>query len=384
MKPIHIFKPGRHTAMGGATLSFSEADLAASAAAYDPALHEAPLVVGHPKDNAPAYGWVKRLGFAEAGGLVAEPDQVDTAFAEMVANGRFKKISASFYSPDAPANPKPGVYYLRHVGFLGAQPPAVKGLRPVEFAASDEAGVVEFGGWDDKQNASLWRRMREWILSQFGQEAADLAAPGWMVDDLQAAAVAPEPVASGINNNFSEVTVSPSNQTPPSTAKPNADELQVREQQLAEREAAISAREASFAEREAAMSAAEKAARRAGFEKFLDARIAAGQVLPKDRQRLVAFMETVADAKVLEFAEGEATPTETSAVQVLQELLTAMPQQVSFGEHARGEPAAHTVDADDPAAIAKAALEFQEAERTAGRVVSIELATQHVLDSRAA
>ncbi len=142
-KPLHIFKPGRHTAMSGAVLAFSESDLAASAAAYDPALHEAPIVVGHPVLDAPAYGWVKSVSFA-ADGLQAEPHQVDAAFAEMVAAGRFKKISASFFPPDAPSNPVPGVYYLRHVGFLGAQPPAVKGLRAPSFAEGEGAVTLEF------------------------------------------------------------------------------------------------------------------------------------------------------------------------------------------------------------------------------------------------
>jgi hypothetical protein len=142
-QPLHIFRPGRHTAMSGATLDFSAADLAASAAAYDPAKHEAPLVVGHPAVDAPAYGWVKAL-FA-APDLEAEPHQVDAAFAAMVDAGRFKKISASFFMPTAPGNPVPGVYYLRHVGFLGAAAPAVKGLRSPEFAA-DEGGIetIEF------------------------------------------------------------------------------------------------------------------------------------------------------------------------------------------------------------------------------------------------
>lgn len=49
MKPIHIFKPGKHVAMSGVSLNFSESDLAATVRAYDPALHEAPLVLGHPK-----------------------------------------------------------------------------------------------------------------------------------------------------------------------------------------------------------------------------------------------------------------------------------------------------------------------------------------------
>ena len=105
-------------------------------------MHEAPIVIGHPSDNAPAYGWVSGLSFDEGAGLEAEPAQVEAQFAEMVADGRFKKVSASFYTPESASNPAPGVYYLRHVGFLGAQPPAVKGLKPVAFAEDDE-GVVE-------------------------------------------------------------------------------------------------------------------------------------------------------------------------------------------------------------------------------------------------
>lgn len=126
MKAINIFKTGTHTSMGGAELNFSEADLQAVATSYDPKLHEAPIVVGHPKSDDPAFGWVKGVTF-EDGNLYAEPHQVDEAFAEMVADGKFKKVSAAFYAPGSANNPTPGSYHLRHVGFLGAQPPAVKG-----------------------------------------------------------------------------------------------------------------------------------------------------------------------------------------------------------------------------------------------------------------
>ncbi|AHL34737.1 peptidase [Pseudomonas brassicacearum] len=142
MNPLHIFKPGTHTAQCGTTYNFTEADLAATVAAYNPTLHEAPLVIGHPQHDAPAAGWVKSLS-ATAHGLIAEPQQIDASFAEQIAKGSYKKISASFYHPTAANNPVPGVYYLRHVGFLGAQPPAVKGLRPIELAEG-EPGVIEF------------------------------------------------------------------------------------------------------------------------------------------------------------------------------------------------------------------------------------------------
>lgn len=141
MRPIQIFKAGTHTASSGQTLTFSAADLAATAAAYDPAKFEAPLVVGHPALDAPAYGWVKALAVGE-GALEAIPEQIDPQFAELVNAGRYKKISAAFFTPTAPGNPVPGVYSLRHVGFLGAAAPAVKGLRSPAFSSLEE-GVIE-------------------------------------------------------------------------------------------------------------------------------------------------------------------------------------------------------------------------------------------------
>ncbi|MBF0186018.1 MAG: hypothetical protein HQM06_16735, partial [Magnetococcales bacterium] len=56
--------------------------------------------------------------------------------------GRFKKISASFYPPDSPNNPTPGLFALRHIAFLGAQPPAIKGLPDAKFA--DDGPHIEF------------------------------------------------------------------------------------------------------------------------------------------------------------------------------------------------------------------------------------------------
>ncbi|WP_276681204.1 hypothetical protein [Thalassolituus oleivorans] len=143
---IHLFKPGTHIDMGGQQIDFSESDLTASVNAYDPELHEAPLVIGHPEHDAPAYGWVRAMKMA-ADGPEAIPHQVNADFAEMHKTGAFKKVSASFYTPTSPHNPVPGVYYLRHVAFLGAQPPAIKGLRAPQlanFSEADECITVEF------------------------------------------------------------------------------------------------------------------------------------------------------------------------------------------------------------------------------------------------
>ena len=55
-KRIKIFKSGTQTTAAGQTIEFSDADLIACAAAYDPSASEAPIVIGHPKTDAPAYG----------------------------------------------------------------------------------------------------------------------------------------------------------------------------------------------------------------------------------------------------------------------------------------------------------------------------------------
>ncbi len=134
MKPFEIFRTGTHTSLNGQTKDFSETDLDTIASSYDPQQHEAPIVIGHPETNAPAYGWIdklKRVGDR----LIAFPKQVSNEFAELVKTGAFKKRSISI-TPDL---------QLNHVGFLGAAAPAVKGLKDVEFAENiDEQEYASF------------------------------------------------------------------------------------------------------------------------------------------------------------------------------------------------------------------------------------------------
>lgn len=139
--PLQIFTAGKRTDANGITVDFSEATLAKIAAIYDPKLHEAPMVLGHPKHDDPAYGWAAALSVSGRQ-LEATPTQVDPQFAEWVDAGRYKKISASFYLPGSSHHPIPDsdVPYLRHIGFLGAMPPAVKGMKAIEFA-EEEDGV---------------------------------------------------------------------------------------------------------------------------------------------------------------------------------------------------------------------------------------------------
>jgi len=338
--PIHIFRPGTHTDVSGKTLAFGETELEASAKAYDPALFEAPLVVGHPQLDAPAYGWVESLDFSQDG-LTAEPRQVDPAFAELVRAGRYKKISASFYQPNSPANPVPGVFYLRHVGFLGAAAPAVKGLKSVAFAQAEE-GVVEFSedAWAERQNASLWRGLREWLLAKFGQEEADKAVPGYSVETVEDAA-RKELLETQDKPAFAEGAANPNfvpNQQEDAVDQKEKEALAAERAKLAEERAALDKEKADFAELEANLKETEAGRIHEGHVAFAESLVKEGKLLPANKEATVGLLDSlaVADA-VVEFAEESGTKTSKSALQTVKDMLTASPKLVSFGELATGD-----------------------------------------------
>jgi hypothetical protein len=126
---IQVFRIGRQTDSAGNLREWTPADLDKIASLYDPAQHEAPVVIGHPKENTPAWGRVEALK-REGDFLYAKLKNLVPEFVGMIKKGLFKKRSISLY-PDLT---------LRHIGFLGAIPPAVKGLADINFA--EEKGTT--------------------------------------------------------------------------------------------------------------------------------------------------------------------------------------------------------------------------------------------------
>lgn len=162
MKPFEIFRTGTHTSLNGQTKDFSESDLDTIAASYNPTEHEAPIVIGHPETNAPAFGWIeniKRVGDR----LIAFPKQVNNEFSELVKSGAFKKRSISI-TPDLKLN---------HVGFLGAAAPAVKGLKDVEF--SENQDEQEFASFElDSVTLNEVEGLNDEIIDQYSRSEAKI------------------------------------------------------------------------------------------------------------------------------------------------------------------------------------------------------------------
>ena len=377
MKRINIFKTGTHTSSNGATLDFSEDKLQGSAESYSPSVHEAPIVIGHPKDNGPAYGWVKSMEFSE-GSLDAIPDQVNEDFAEMVKKGSFKKVSASFYLPDAPNNPSPGNLYLRHVGFLGAQPPAIKGLSAVDFSEQEE-GVVEFEeDWrtamDMSSIAQIFKAMREFIIDKFSKDEADKTLPDYLIDDLRTSAEERRKADDSPVTDFSESETDPEHDMKLDEALAKVNDLESQKTQLESDKQKLADENETLKSKVTSFTEAENKRRKEGLTAKVDALVKGGKVTPAERDKVLAFAERLGDQTV-DFGEADDQKDLNAQDEYLKSLEDRKPV-VDFEEHSGDENGG-----DEPQtaqSLAAKAVEYQEQQRKAGRNVSIAEAVNHL------
>lgn len=288
LPPLEIMRPGRHIDDSGVAHTFTQQDIDDIARGYDPAVREAPLTVGHPEHDRPAYGWVEGLTVSADGRVVATSRDVEAQFCEMVHARRFPKRSPAFYPPTHPNNPTPGRWYLRHVAFLGAQPPAISGLRDGQFA-DDGAGIVCFS--EPSPAGDGQPRQQEHAMTD--EEKAALA---------------------------------------------RAEKAEADAKASAERAAAAEAAANAAKEQLAQFSEQQRQARHVSHVSFCEALAQpngehAGKLLPKDVQVAAAALDLLADAQPVEFAEGGAT-RKVNPVDWLREHLISRAPVVQFGEFA--------------------------------------------------
>lgn len=281
-KLLEIFRPGVFKSVEGQNISFSDADVAATVAAYDIAKHKAPLVIGHPKMDDPAYGHAVSLSLGRNNVVLAEPANVDPAFADAVNNERYDSISASFWSPTNPRNPVPGVWYVRHIGFLGAVPPAVPGLKQPSFADADDSDLITINFADSQ-----------------------------------------EPIMG----------------TPEEKAA-----LEKQQQKLKDDQASFADQQKDFEAREKALAAKEKEiadqaakARADEISSFAEGLVKSGKLLPGEKAGLVAVLTGIAADHSVSFADGDGKTVSQDAGEVLRGFLSNLPPRVDFAEHSAAE-----------------------------------------------
>lgn len=175
---IEVFQAGTQTDASGQTKTFSQSDLDSMVANHQPA----PIVIGHPKVNDPAFGWSHELK-REGDSLFAKFKDVEPQFETLVEQHRYPERSIRLGRVD-------NGYQLLHVGFLGAARPAVSGMKPIEFS-DDASQTLEFSGdWYVTSRLSrLFRRMKNFLIEDKGEAKAEEIFPEYELDSLSEASV---------------------------------------------------------------------------------------------------------------------------------------------------------------------------------------------------
>lgn len=349
---IEVFQAGKHTDSAGNARTWSRDDLDQIIANFDTA-QPAPLVIGHPKTDSPAWGWtesLKRVG----GKLLAKFNQVPEQLVDAVRDGRYRNRSVKL------AHGEDG-WKLIHVGLLGAAPPAVEGLAPIAFEAEPAGVTYQFDAVDAAGLSLIARgmqKLRELIIAHFGQDEADTYVPQSEIDNLNS-------LAAAQRADDGDVDTSPQPAFSRHTEDPAMDEKLKAD--LDAKSAELDAANAKLAEFAANQ-------RTADAKRTVDVALAEGRLTPAQAQGLPEFMASLDDASEFEFAAGDGQGKQTGAA-FFREFLAKLPKQVELG---RTHADVDTVDAGDASAIVKAAQEFQRAEQAKGIQVPWHEAVTHV------
>ena len=94
-----VLKDAHTVEILGKNQTITAESLAQIAGNYDPENHPAPVVIGHPETDAPAFGWVDQL-YVEGDVLKATIKDAAPEFVDMVKAGRYKRVSISLFLPN--------------------------------------------------------------------------------------------------------------------------------------------------------------------------------------------------------------------------------------------------------------------------------------------
>jgi hypothetical protein len=327
---LEVFKSGTHTSGNGVTKTYTDADLDHIAKTYnDQKDHEAPLVIGHPSTDAPAHGWAKELKVAGSK-LLAYVDQIADGVVDSVKRGEYKKISIAIY-PDG---------LLRHIGLLGAMPPAVKGLAPVQFAEGME--FDEYVWATDEYRVPVVGRIlsgiRDLFIEKFGLDITEKIISKFDIESLR------EPAATKMLTIKESNTVSEDVVIQPIGVYAEKQKLQEEEEimetlrkQVTDLENKLVTQATEFSEKITNMQTAfqtsienltglmtgkikkdEDTARenafsaaKAAFASFCEDLTKAGKMLPAEKDGIIEeYAEFLQSEQTMTFAEGTTRPSE--------------------------------------------------------------------------
>ena len=140
---LEAFYVGEHTDATGNTLTWTREDLQGIADRYTSHVSSggsyAPVVLGHPRDDSPAYGVIK--GVELRGDSMWFQVALSDAIKESVERGEYTERSVWF------ERVADGEWRIRHLGFLGGTPPALKNLSQGELPVDKNFKKMDKGDY---------------------------------------------------------------------------------------------------------------------------------------------------------------------------------------------------------------------------------------------
>lgn len=300
LRNVEIFRTGTWTDSSGKTKDFTLLDLEVIRDSYDPEVEEAPAVLGHPEGDAPSYGWAHNLRVVKDR-LVADFLQAPREFVAAVKAGRFKKRSISL-SPSLK---------LRHVAFLGAALPAVKGLRDVAFSSGADALEYTFsesGAGPESMEEETMKTELEKLKAEMAQMRTDLTT---IKDNAQASAFSAR--LEGMERQAEAVG--------------------------READAKVKAAEDALAKAEKELANFQEAQIKAAREARFDTLVKDGKALPADKSEIMAFAEGLAASDGdMEFSQGDGKTEKVSMEEAFWRRLEAQGGHGLFSEYSGPAP----------------------------------------------
>jgi len=332
----------------------------------------APFVVGHPKDNAPAYGWtgdIKRDGNV----ILVKGAKVHDEFASGVEKGLWPNRSIRIGKDK-------GGFYLRHVGFLGALAPAIEGMDAIySVNTDDECFDYSIDSMTPTTVSRLMRRMRDFLIEKYGVEYADKVIPDYEIESLSEHANSLREEDSN-TPSYSNTDPKPGDKPMPDFTQADIDAAVEKATKAAQEKAAT-----DFAEKQEVNDKELTVERNKRlvieFSGDISALLDTGQLLPAQTEGMAEFMLQLSDTNEaqFEFSAGEKDKVETikkSPLKWFQQFTKSIGKQIDLSESDAGKSSA--VDGDDAKAIANAAVQYRKAQADAGISISTTQAVAHV------
>lgn len=372
---VEIFRAGNHKDSKGRDFAATEADLDEMVRNHE--LGAAPAVIGHPKQDGPAFAWVGEMA-RKGASLFAKFTDINPAFDDGVALGAYRNRSVSIVR-DAQHGLR-----VRHVGWLGGVPPAIDGLSPTpaNFSAADADAIFEFASTDDALSSLGWslgsigqllRGLREYLIESAGAETADRVIPTWHVDQVVSGAQAVRDALHESTAMFSTPTPNAGDPSMPHITQEQLDAAVAQARREAEERAS-----AQFSAQGQELAELRSTRQREVIAGQINGWKAKGLVTPAEEAGLAEFMAAIDVPETFSFSVA-GTDASKLPLAWFADFMSARQPVIKLGRSELNTDPQLGVDLADADSINAAANQFMAEQEKAGKSVTHEFAVQHVV-----